>query len=313
MNKCCTMPKFMMKVKLYLQTSVFSVRIDCNEGYFGEVCELNCSANCKTKRCDIDNGSCKCKVGYAGNPCTRCPSNCDFSGCNDDFYCKICNPGFYGDCCNKTCSEHCEGNRCGKDGRCKCNVGYAGHPCKECPINCDINTGCNDTFHCHTCKQGFYDNFCNKTCSDHCLNKTCHRYGRCVECDRGFYGDYCNLTCSTNCINGTCNRDGSCNCKKGFDGFGCCPEKCEGGCYDTNFVCSSCKEGYHGDFCTERCPDNCKNGCTHDEGKCHKCIKGYWGDRCDKGKKYFNSNLILQSGISQSKIIIQYHKEILFS
>ena len=108
----------------------------------------------------------------------------------------------------------------------------------------------------------------------------------CHECNPGYYGDYCNLTCSTNCINGTCNRDGSCSCKEGFDSFGCCPKNCKGGCNDTVFVCTSCKDGYHGDSCNERCPDNCKNGCTQDEGICNKCIKGYWGDICDKGKKY---------------------------
>ena len=215
-------------------------------------------------------------MGYAGNPCTKCPSNCDHTGCNDDFYCYTCSPGFYDDFCNQTCSEHCLNNTCNRDGRCKCNVGYGGHPCEPCPKNCG-DAGCNKQLMCH-------------------------------ECDPGFYGDYCNFTCSANCINGTCNRDGSCTCKKGFDGFGCCPEYCDGGCNGRTFVCSLCKEGYYGDFCTERCPDNCKNGCTRDEGICNKCTRGYWGETCDKGKKYLNFNLILQCRIIQSKIIIQHHK-----
>ena len=281
------------------------------------MCEHQCSTNCKISGCDINDGSCECKVGYAGNPCTECPSNCDLSGCNDDFHCHTCDPGFYGDFCNQTCSEHCEGNRCGRDGRCRCNVGYAGHPCSKCPSNCG-NTGCDDSFHCYTCQLGFYGDYCNQSCSEHCKNNWCDRSGRCQcnvgygghpceacpancdstgcdkqlkchECDPGFYGDYCNLTCSTNCINGTCNRDGSCSCKKGFAGLGCCPENCEGGCNDTTFVCSSCKEGYHGDFCTETCPNNCKNGCTQNEGICKECKKGYGGDVCDKCKKYFDS------------------------
>ena len=237
-----------------------SDRIECSEGFFGDVCEHHCSANCKTSGCDINDGSCECKVGYAGNPCTECPSNCNLSGCNDNFHCHTCIPGFYGDFCYQTCSEHCENNWCYRSGRCQCNVGYGGNPCEECPSNCS-DTGCNEQLKCH-------------------------------ECDPDFYGDYCNLTCSNNCINGTCNRDGSCNCKEGFDGFGCCPENCKG-CNDTTFVCSSCKEGYHGDFCNDRCRDNCKNGCTQDVGICNKCIKGFWGDVCDKCKKYLFIHLRL--------------------
>ena len=237
----------MIKVKVTVQSNFFSERIRCQDGYFGEVCEQNCSKNCKTKGCDIINGSCECKVGYAGDPCTECPSNCS-NGCNDAFHCYTCNPGFYGDFCNQTCSVHCARNRCGRDGRCQCKVGYGGHPCEPCPANCD-RTGCDKQLICH-------------------------------ECDGGFYGDYCNLTCSTNCTNGTCNRDGSCYCKKGFDGFGCCLENCEGGCNDKTFVCPSCKEGYYGDLCYETCPVNCLGACSRDGHRCRGCKDGHWGSTC---------------------------------
>ena len=188
----------------------------------------------------MNDGSCQCKVGYAGNPCTECPINCDnTTGCNDAFNCYACKSGFFGDFCNQTCS-HCKDNTCNQaNGTCTCKVGFAGHPCTRCPINCDNSTGCDDMFHCHTCNPGFYDYFCNETCSELCLSNTCSRDGRCLECDPGSHGDFCNLTCSINCINGTCNRDGSCTCKKGFDGLGCCPENCKGGCNDRTFVCAS--------------------------------------------------------------------------
>ena len=241
-----------------MQKRCIADRIDCHDGFFGEVCENICSLHCTTTACDKQDGSCKCEVGYAGNPCTECPFNCDPTGCYDDFHCYTCDTGSYGDFCNQTCSNHCLNNICNRDGRCNCSVGYGGHPCEVCPKNCS-NTGCNERLICH-------------------------------ECDLSFYGDYCNLTCSTNCINDTCNRDGSCTCKEGFDGFGCCPEYCEGGCNDRTFGCSSCKEGYHGDFCRERCPDNCKKDCTQNEGICNKCIKGFSGDSCDKGKKYIYSS-----------------------
>ena len=290
-------------------------RIKCHEGFFGEVCAQNCSEHCTTRQCDMNNGSCECEVGYAGNPCTECPENCDSSGCNDAFHCYTCKPGSWCDFCNETCSQHCTSAECDKqDGSCECKVGYAGNPCTECPPNCDP-TGCEDDFYCKTCISGFYGDFCNQNCSEHCVGNMCDRDGKCNcsvgygghpceacpkncsdtgcnehfichECDPGFYGDYCDSTCSVNCINGTCNRDGSCTCKEGFDGFGCCPEKCKGGCNDTTFVCPSCEEGYYGDKCTERCPDNCKNNCSQVGGMCYECIKGYWGDICDKGKKH---------------------------
>ena len=148
--------------------------------------------------CDRDNGRCKCNVGYAGHPCKECPPNCDHTGCDDDFHCILCSPGSFGSFCNQTCSENCVDNRCNRDGKCPCNVGYGGHPCEPCPKNCG-DTGCDEQLICH-------------------------------QCDPGFYGDYCNFSCSTNCIDGTCNRDGSCTCKKGFNGFGCCPENFKGDC-----------------------------------------------------------------------------------
>ena len=233
-----------------LLSKCLSDRLDCREGFFGEVCEHTCSEQCKTIGCDINNGSCECEVGYAGNPCTKCPENCDATGCNDDFHCYTCKPGFYGDFCNKTCSKHCVDNKCNRDGRCNCTVGYGGHPCEACPKNCS-DAGCNEHLICH-------------------------------ECDPGFYGDYCNLTCSINCINGTCNRNGSCTCKKGFTGLGCCPVNCKGDCNDTNFVCLSCMDGYHGDFCNKTCPDNCTSGCSRDGKKCKSCELRHWGPLCEK-------------------------------
>ena len=163
----------------------------CKDGFYGDECIHECSQHCNTTVCDKQDGRCNCTVGYACNPCRECPPNCDDTGCNDDFHCQTCDPGFYGDFCNQNCSEHCVDNRCHRDGTCQCNVGYVGNPCEACPTNCD-NTGCNEQLKCH-------------------------------ECVSGFYEDYCNLTCSSNCINGTCNRDGSCTCKEGFGGFGCCP------------------------------------------------------------------------------------------
>ena len=251
----------------------------CKDGYYGNECVEECSQNCNTNVCDKQDGRCNCTVGYAGHPCKECPSNCDKTGCGDTFHCFACAPGFYGDLCNQTCSEHCQNKTCNKVGRCNCSVGYGGHPCEPCPKNCS-DTGCDEQLKCHECDPGFLGDYCNLTCSTNC--GTCNRDGRCYECDSDFYGYFCNLTCPTNCINGTCNRNGSCTCKKGFTGLGCCPVNCEGVCNDTTFVCTSCKDGYHGDFCKETCPDNCTNGCTRDGKKCTTCALRHWGPLCEK-------------------------------
>ena len=344
--------------------------MDCHDGFFGEVCERNCSEHCTTPECNINNGSCECKVGYAGNPCTECPSNCDetgcnddfhcymckdeyygnfcnqtcsmhcverichrdgscnctvgyagnpcaecppncdHTGCNDDFHCHTCDPGFYGDFCNQTCSEHCTANVCDKqDGSCKCKIGYAGNPCTECPPNCD-DTGCNETFHCQTCYPGSFGSFCNQTCSEHCVDNRCHRDGRCTcnvgygghqcepcptncgktgcdeqlichECDPGFYGDRCNSTCSTKCIYGTCNRDGSCNCSVGYGGHPCeaCPSSCDSTGCDEQLICHKCYPGFFGDYCYLPCSANCVNGTCNRNGSC-TCKKGFNGFGC---------------------------------
>ena len=283
-----------------------SDRIKCHDGFYGQTCERRCSGHCIANRCDINNGNCECNRGYGGNPCTECPPNCYNSKCDHRLHCISCISGYYGDFCNQTCSEHCK-NPCDRDGKCTCYDGYGGHPCEPCPSNCD-GTGCDDQLHCLNCKPGFYSDFCNQTCSDHCADNRCEKDGRCRcnvgygghpceacpkncgdtgcngqlichECDPGFYGDYCYLTCSTNC-NGTCNRDGSCTCKKGFVGFGCCPENCEGCCNDKTFECAACKEGYYSRFCNETCPDNCKYGCTREGLKCKDCKEGHWGVSC---------------------------------
>ena len=189
------------------------------------MCEEQCSVYCKSTGCDINNGSCECNVGYAGNPCTECPKNCDRTGCNDDFRCYACNPGFFDNFCNETCSQHCLNNTCNRDGRChECDPGFYGDYCNlTCSTNC-INGTCNRDGTCN-CTVGYGGHPC-EPCPKNCSDTGCNEQLICHECDPGFYGDYCNLTCSINCINGTCNRDGSCSCKEGFDGLGCCPKNC---------------------------------------------------------------------------------------
>ena len=157
-----------------MQKSYFADRIDCHDGFFGEVCENICSGHCTTTACDKQDGSCKCKVGYAGNHCTECPPNCDPTGCDDAFHCYTCNPGFYGDFCNETCSEHC------------------------------LNNTCNRAGICHECDPGFYGDYCNLNCSTYCIDGTCNRDGRC-NCSVGYGGNPCE-PCPRNCADTGCDE-----------------------------------------------------------------------------------------------------------
>ena len=221
---------------------------ECKDGFYVGQC-LPCSSGCNTATCRISDGYCECKPRHnqiEGTQCLPCPQNC-LKSCNQSLYCDSCKDGYYGENCNQTCSDHCENNKCDRDGRCTCENGYAGYPCKPCPSNCGA-TGCTDQFKCKNCKTGHH-------------------------------GDYCNKTCSPNCVNKRCDIDASCTCKRGFAGLGCCPENCAEGCNES-LTCHSCKSNYYGRFCNETCPSNCLKTCSQIHGDCSERINGYWGSRC---------------------------------
>ena len=222
----------------------------CKDGFYGDSCNYQCNLGCNTTSCHISNGYCECKPRHnqiEGTQCLPCPDNC-LNSCNQSLYCDSCMDRFYGDFCNQNCSEQCEDNRCDRDGRCMCKVGYAGHPCQSCPENCG-DAGCTDQF-------------------------------KCINCAAGFYSDYCNKTCSSSCMYKICAKDGSCSCEPGFDGFGCCPQNCEG-CNELD-ECHACKTGHYGSNCTKTCPSHCIEICSRIDGQCVVCEAGFWGPQCSK-------------------------------
>ena len=105
----------------------------CINGTFGDRCQYNCSTHCSTTVCHRQDGSCICKVGYARNPCQKCPENCNEDGCDHTLRCERCKAGFYGDFCKKTCPVGCKNNVCERDGKCtSCKFGYVGTTCEDC-------------------------------------------------------------------------------------------------------------------------------------------------------------------------------------
>ena len=219
----------------------------CEEGYYGDSCNNQCDLGCNTTSCRISDGYCECKPRHnqvEGTQCLPCPQNC-LTSCNQSLYCDSCMHGFYGDLCNQACSDPCLENKCDRDGRCMCKVGYAGHPCESCPANCG-DTGCTDQFKCNNCKTGYHGDYCNKTCPSNCVNKTCdidgsctlkacsQIHGACIECRNGFWGLRCSDKCPNNCMNNKCNqKDGTCPCTAGYQG-----EMCTIGMYSTTERCS---------------------------------------------------------------------------
>ena len=105
---------------------------ECNDGYYGDRCQNNCSSNCKSTTCNKTNGTCPgCKDGFHGDMCNlTCISNCQ--KCQQaDGVCTKCNDGFYGDRCQNNCSTFCNSTACNKtNGFCPdCKNGYYGDMC----------------------------------------------------------------------------------------------------------------------------------------------------------------------------------------
>ncbi|EGR32384.1 kelch motif family protein, putative [Ichthyophthirius multifiliis] len=81
-------------------------RCQCEEGYFGESCEIQllCERNCSNRGICGSDGRCKCFPGFSGKVCeiyVPCPFNCTDQKqgkCLDNGSCQCLN-GYYGDSC----------------------------------------------------------------------------------------------------------------------------------------------------------------------------------------------------------------------
>ncbi|XP_046561332.1 platelet endothelial aggregation receptor 1-like isoform X2 [Haliotis rubra] len=111
--------------------------INCNSGWYGEDCSLQCRKDCPGG-CDKEDGHCTCQEGKYGDYCTdECPSNCKGIQCNiQNGHCEHgCKAGFHGDFCNHPCGN-CSSGVCSQEtGFCDdCLCGWRGI---RCNISCD--------------------------------------------------------------------------------------------------------------------------------------------------------------------------------
>ena len=278
---------------------------------------------------------CKCDFKFWGYNCANCTTS---SGGSFTSECKgLCKDGYYGPRCSILCKEsdgedahgvlHEEAGGvfnffketpggepsglCQYDGSVKCRDGRAGpncqYVCKDCVYgSCNLDDGTCDCF------DGYYGEFCEKTCPGRCSGKNgvCQPDGNC-KCEPGFTGDDCSLECCVRNfgtdigrVHGECNRTaGGCVCDPGWSGEECdCNAEvtCSGRgvCSAGKCVCSPdfqgarcemCNDTRVGPFCQYdryQCPSMERvNGefvavNTHGDYAC-KCNAGFMGENCE--------------------------------
>ncbi|XP_069109559.1 cell death abnormality protein 1-like, partial [Argopecten irradians] len=117
---------------------------ECVTGKFGNICEQDCSVNCKDRLCVKDSGNCtECSLGKHGASCNHdCPGYCRDGCTRDNASCIGCTTGRYGVACTSTCPVTCKDFVCGQQtGQClDCYPGKYGVVCgADCPASCPDN------------------------------------------------------------------------------------------------------------------------------------------------------------------------------
>ncbi|XP_046326660.2 scavenger receptor class F member 2-like [Haliotis rufescens] len=174
------------------------------------------------------------------------------------------------------CSEGCVHDDClSTSGTCTCKDGYWDERCdKKCSVRCvkcDRNSG-----ECTQCIEGFFGSKC-EDCS-YCRS-SCDT-GGCVDgCLTGYYGRFCHVPCNRHCRLTDQNR-----CfiqRNSFDEY--MSENCTSQCDQERGNCRhGCDVGYFGLSCGLQCNENClASSCGH-LGQClHGCKVGYFGTLCE--------------------------------
>ncbi|XP_076025570.1 LOW QUALITY PROTEIN: stabilin-2 [Genypterus blacodes] len=170
----------------------------CCPGYWGPDCmdcpehpNTPCSSNGVCSDGLGGNGTCSCKVGFAGTACEDCEPNRFGSTCSSVCSCVhgVCNAGLHG------------------DGRCTCFSGYKGPNCDqempECAaLGCQQNARCMEEaltgqLVCR-CLPGYQSSGSQCTSRNPCLQQVCHAHATCIHtgpdkhlcvCGEGYSGD----------------------------------------------------------------------------------------------------------------------------
>uniref|UniRef100_A0A8W8N5D1 Fibrillin-1 n=1 Tax=Magallana gigas TaxID=29159 RepID=A0A8W8N5D1_MAGGI len=226
-----------------LNNNTMSNCTKCQEGYYGENCQEQCSCGQGSERCDHITG-CYCKPGWTGALCET-DINEYIDECVRDSPCDHI--------CNNTDGSYV----------CSCRDGYNlvnVSKCEDIDECKTINTGIDG---CQTCTNTLGSFYC--LCfAGYTLNSTtlinCHNID---ECEEQTADCALNATCS--------DTDGgyTCTCKTGFEGNG---KKCK--------VCPNFKYGVN---CSNNCACVLNNTklCGHVTGEC-ECTVGWTGTNCSE-------------------------------
>ena len=260
--------------------------IQCSDfDSFGDICDLKCSKFCNKKE-----GNYTCDR-YSGECLYGCLSSGNFS----DIQCTQCTGGYYpqDEGCNLECSDNCENKfSCSQiNGGCTCKKGFWEVNCtRTCDINCKRGDCAQGTGECNECVDGFYKNEKQKCVSCPVNCNTCTGINKCTSCKDGKYGkENCEKSCSSHCDGKSCELDGSCNCENKYYGE-TCDSMCEGcsdnGCEDKTGKCLDhfCLDNYYdARMCNKKCSEKCEGKkCDIFTGECISCPNDKWGEYCNK-------------------------------
>ncbi|KAK3591235.1 hypothetical protein CHS0354_010600 [Potamilus streckersoni] len=248
----------------------------CQSGYFLQDGMCVRCGHCKNgETCDYINGTCPngCADRFQGDTCSIF---CDIPNCEK---CKAIES-------NRTVCELCKSGYYNSPATCQlCNFSCGGGPQK-----CDPRTGkCTDG-----CLVGYYGEFCNYICSQHCVNKSCSSLNGNCNCEEGWFGSRCDRECPVNCdecdgfaVSNTCSR-----CQQGWYGTHCeiaCPENClqepyRDRCDKVTGQCNmGCYGSMYGKFCNKTCSPNCIGKCDQLSGNCSNgCVSAWYGPTCEQ-------------------------------
>ncbi|XP_053386039.1 multiple epidermal growth factor-like domains protein 10 isoform X2 [Mercenaria mercenaria] len=289
---------------------------ECNDGYYGNTCELSCSRGCYLGKCSQSNGTCyknkckstfdgincdQCSAGRFGNDClSLCPTNC--ISCTGGTNCDQCKDGYWGDSCQHNCSYGCSTSVCLKtSGICqdrKCRTGFVGEKCDRCTsgrngLNCNMSEkvfgkdSSANAIHFQACLLVVALLFCSVDITVQIMTE-CDPSHNCLTC-MGVPHD-----CKT-CPSGYFLARGGAHytCRA-------CPPQCKECEYYTS--CTSCfAKSHYGRDCQSVCSKGCLNStCDHLSGTC-LCKDNYEGGHCDycaKGKYGYDSNCTMDCPVN---------------